>query len=143
MRLIRIANSINASEKFALNEITVVNVPEPAINGNAIGTTVAEEGSESDLKNSRPSTISRPRMNMTIEPATAKDRTSTPKIESSRSPTKRNKIMKIPEMTVALNSRIFPILCCKEIRSGIDPNISITANNVKVTVKRLFKFISC
>jgi hypothetical protein len=43
--LIRIPTNTNISLKFVLNDIMVVSVPEPTINGNAIGTIVPESGS--------------------------------------------------------------------------------------------------
>ncbi|GAA4727420.1 hypothetical protein GCM10023229_00270 [Flavisolibacter ginsenosidimutans] len=63
---------------MAFSEMMVVSVPDPAISGKAIGTTVAERMSFSLLKNSSPSTISKPKIKITIEPPTAKDRTSNP-----------------------------------------------------------------
>ena len=64
---------------LAFSDITVVNVPEPAIKGKAIGTTVAALMSFSLLKNSSPNTISSPRIKITIEPPTANDFISSPK----------------------------------------------------------------
>jgi hypothetical protein len=110
-------------------------VPEPAINGNAIGTTVPDEGFASDLKNSIPNTISNPRIKITIEPPTANDFTSTPMILRNFSPTSKNRIMKPPDIRVALSSRIPPIFCFRLINNGTEPMISITAKSVKVTVR--------
>src|ERR1700741_1241979 len=112
----------------------VVNVPEPAINGNATGTTEADFGSASALKNSIPNTISNPKMKITIEPATANDFTSTPSTLRNFSPRKRNRIIKAPEINVAFNSRMPPTFSFNENKSGIEPTMSITANSVNVTV---------
>lgn len=45
-------------------------------------------------------------------------------------------------MRVALNSLICPIFCFSDIRIGMDPIISITANKVKDTVSSSFRDIS-
>src|SRR4030095_5026303 len=103
-------------------------------NGNAIGTTVAAFGSASALKNSTPKTISSPRINITIEPATANDFTSTPSTLRNFSPRKRNNIINPPEISVAFNSLIPPTFSFNDIKRGIEPMISITAKSVKVTV---------
>jgi hypothetical protein len=49
-------------------------------------------------------------------------------------PTYKKAIMRAPEMRVALTDLMPPIFSFKDINSGIDPTISITANNVNVTV---------
>jgi len=41
IRLIKIPRNMMKSEKLALSDIIVVSVPEPAISGKAIGTSVA------------------------------------------------------------------------------------------------------
>ncbi len=113
----------------------VVSVPEPAINGKAMGTTLPLFGLLSGLKKSRPNTISKPIINITMLPATANDCTSNPSKFKNGCPKKRNKIMKAPDAMVAWVERITPpIFSFKEIRIGIEPSISITANKVKVTV---------
>ena len=66
------------SSKLAFNDMIVVSVPEPAISGKAIGTTLPLLGLLSGLKNSTPRIISSPRMKMTMLPATANDWTSRP-----------------------------------------------------------------
>src|SRR5690606_1223466 len=114
----------------------VVSVPEPAISGKAIGTTEPLLGSASDLKNSIPNTISKPRMKITIEPPTAKELTSSPRMFKKPSPANTNNIISRPEISVAENSRIPPIFSFKAINKGTEPIISITANKVKVTVNK-------
>jgi hypothetical protein len=42
--------------------------------------------------------------------------------------------MRAPEMRVALTDLMPPIFSFKDINSGMDPTISITANKVNVTV---------
>src|SRR6476469_1878942 len=106
----------------------VVSVPEPAINGNAIGTNVPDRGSDSLLKNSTPNTISNPNINITIEPPTANELTSNPKISNK------------PDSNVAFHSLMPPSLSLMLISNGTDPTISMIANSVKVTVSRSSKF---
>jgi hypothetical protein len=129
---------------LAFRDIIVVNVPEPAINGKAMGTTVAALTSFSLLKNSAPNTISRPKIKITIEPPTAKEPTSKLNKFKKGSPIKRKRTIKAPEINVALTSLIPPNLFFNEIRMGIEPIISIIANKVKVTVRRsfIFRFIA-
>ena len=64
---------------FACKEMIVVIVPAPAISGNAMGTSVPEFDLGSSLNRVIPKIISIPKRNKMIEPATAKDSTSTPK----------------------------------------------------------------
>ena len=99
--------------------VGVVNVPDPAINGNAIGTTVPDFGSASPLKNSIPNTISKPKINITIEPPTAKDFTSTPSTPRNFSPTKRKKIIKAPDIREAFNSLMPPIFSFNEFKEMV------------------------
>jgi len=113
----------------------VVSVPEPAISGKAIGTTVAARTSFSLLKNSAPKTISSPSIKITIEPPTANDRTSRPNRFKKGSPRNRKSTISAPAMIVARASRIPPIFVFNEMRIGIDPIISMIANKVNVTVK--------
>ena len=120
----------------------VVSVPDPAINGNAMGTTVPDFGSASPLKNSMPSTISNPRIKITIEPPTAKDFTSTPRMLKNFYPTKRKKIINAPEIKLALLSWMPPIFCFSDNNNGTEPMISITAKRVKETVRISSKVIS-
>jgi hypothetical protein len=49
-------------------------------------------------------------------------------------PTYKNAIMRAPEIRVALIDLMPPIFSFKDIKSGIDPTTSITANRVNVTV---------
>jgi hypothetical protein len=49
-------------------------------------------------------------------------------------PTNKNAIMRAPEMRVAFPDLMPPIFSFKDIKSGMDPTISITANKVNVTV---------
>ncbi len=129
---------LSAFSKVAFNDIMVVSVPLPAINGNAIGTTVPDGAPLSDLKNSIPNTISKPKMKITIEPATANDFMSTPSIFRNGLPIKKNKIIKPPEIKVTFQALMPPIFCFIEISIGTEPTTSITANRVKVSVKNSF-----
>ena len=86
----------------AFRDMMVVKVPLPAINGKAMGTTVPEGAPFSDLKNSIPKIISRPKMKITIEPATAKDFISTPSTFKNGLPMKKNNIINAPEINVTL-----------------------------------------
>ena len=114
----------------------VVSVPDPAINGNAIGTTLPLLGLLSGLKNSSPSTISRPRIKITILPATANDFISRPSKPRNCLPKNKNKIINAPEARVACVERICPpIFALSVIKIGVEPSISITANRVKVIVR--------
>ena len=113
----------------------VVNVPDPAINGNATGTMVEDFPSPSDLKNSIPKTISNPNIKITIEPATAKDFTSKPKILNMDSPKNKKSNINTPAMDVTLKALISPNFFFKEINMGMDPIMSIIAKIVSDTVK--------
>ena len=57
-QLIRIPTKMFTSSRFAFSDMIVVNVPLPAMSGNAIGTTFPLLPEASGLKNSRPKTIS-------------------------------------------------------------------------------------
>lgn len=142
MRLMRMAIRRMVSPYEApRRDIIVVKVPEPAINGKAIGTTVTADTFFSLLKNSRPSTISKPRIKITIDPPTAKEPTSNPRMARNFSPRNMNRIINAPEIRVAFNSLIFPIFSFRPINIGTEPTISITAKRVKVTVRSLLKSI--
>ncbi len=113
----------------------VVSVPEPAISGNAIGTMLPLFGLLSCLKKSTPKIISKPMIKITKLPATANDCTSTPSSFKNPSPTNKNKIINAPDAMVACKDCICPpILSFREIKTGIEPRMSITANKVKVMV---------
>jgi hypothetical protein len=113
----------------------VVNVPDPAINGKAMGTTLPLLGLVSGLKKSTPRIISSPIIKITILPATAKDSTSSPSKDKNGCPKNRNRTIKTPEARVACIDLIWPpILSFREIKIGMEPKISITAKRVKVTV---------
>ncbi len=119
----------------------VVNVPEPAIKGNAIGTTVTARTSFSLLKSSKPKTISKPKIKITIDPPTANDLTSSPDKFKKCSPMYRKRTMNAgnkcgPQFIMP------PNLFFNETNMGIDPMISITAKRVKLTVRSSLKFIS-
>ncbi len=112
----------------------VVNVPDPAIKGNASGTidTLSETSS---LKRFIPNIISIAIMKITIEPAIANDDTSSPIIRSSSSPANKNKIM-ISKATIdAFPDCRWPALFRNVINIGMDPSISMIANNIIVTDK--------
>ena len=113
----------------------VVRVPDPAINGKAMGTTLPLLALPSDLKNSCPNTISSPMINITILPATAKDCTSSHRRSRNCFPINRKRIINAPDAKVAWVDRICPpIFTLREASTGILPTISITAKRVKVTV---------
>ena len=122
-------------------EIKVVNVPDPAIIGNAIGTMLPEVSPSSDLKSSIFKIISNAKRKITKAPANAKEAISIPIKLSNRSPTNRNKIIINPETRVAFSDWICPILDLKPIIIGMEPKISITAKRVSVTVSISPKFI--
>ncbi len=123
------------SSKLAFSDMIVVKVPEPAIKGKAIGTTLPLFGLLSGLKNSIPKIISRARIKMTILPATANDPISRPRSFRNSFPRNRNSIINAPEAIVACSERIVPpIFSLREIRMGIVPNTSITAKRVNVAV---------
>ena len=128
--------------KFGLSEISVVSVPEPAISGNATGTILPEGVPGSSLKNSTPSTISKPTKKITIEPATAKDLISTPKKPRKPSPTNRKSIIKKPDASVAFPIWISPNRSFKPIKIGTAPSMSITAKSVKLTVN-IWSMLNC
>ena len=122
--------------------MTAVSVPEPAMSGKAIGTTLPLFGLLSGLKKSIPSTISSPMMKITILPATANDCTSRPRKPKNCSPTNKKPIINAPETTVACKLLISPpILILSDANIGIDPRISITANKVSEMVTISFKVI--
>src|SRR6185312_1786206 len=117
----------------------VVSVPEPAINGKAIGTTLPLLGFFSSLKNSTPRIISSPMIKITRLPATAKDCTSSPSRLRNCWPTNKNNIINAPEATVAWVERICPpIFSFRAINTGMEPKISITANKVNEIVINSF-----
>ena len=122
----------------ALMDMMVVNVPEPAIKGKAMGTMVPDLGLLSDLKNSIPNTISNPKINITIEPATANDFISTPSKFKNGLPRKKKSIINPPDIMVAFPELIPPIFSLMEVNIGTEPTISITANKVKVMVSNSF-----
>ena len=126
---------LSALSNVAFSDIMVVNVPLPAINGNAIGTTVPDGALLSDLKNSIPKTISKPKIKITMEPATAKDRISTPRIFKKGFPIKKNNTISAPEINVTFHALMPPIFSFIEISIGTEPTTSITANNVNVSVR--------
>ena len=119
----------------------VVSVPEPAISGKAIGTTLPLLGFFSSLKNSTPKIISRPMINITRLPATAKDCTSNPNKLRNCWPTNKNNIINAPEAMVAWVERICPpIFSFRAINTGMEPKISITANKVnEIVINSLFE----
>ena len=117
----------------------VVKVPLPAIIGKAIGTTAPECAFLSPLKISCPRTISNPSKKITMEPPTANDFTSRPNICKKGLPKNRNRIINAPEIIVTLNDLMTPTFSFIEMRSGMDPTISITANKVNTMVNNWSK----
>jgi hypothetical protein len=113
----------------------VVRVPLPAIKGKAMGTTVEVASLLSDLKNSIPKTISNPKIKITIEPATAKERMSTPSMFRRGLPIKKKSTINPPEMSVTRKGWMLPNFFLMLISIGTEPTISITAKRVKLSVK--------
>ena len=112
----------------------VVSVPDPAMIGKAIGTIEPDFALPSPLKKSCPKTISKPKIKITIEPAMANELISSPNNSKNCCPKNKNASINKPETPVALEALMFPILFFREIKTGIDPNTSITANNANVQV---------
>lgn len=117
----------------ALNEIMVVMVPAPAIIGNAIGTIDPEFEPSVSLNKVIPRTISIPRKNKIKEPATAKERISTPNNPKTLSPKNKNKIIIAPATKVAFPDSIVIPLFLISSTIGIEPMISITPKRISVT----------
>lgn len=115
-------------------DMIVVNVPDPAMIGNAIGTILPDFAFVSPLKNSKPKTISNPKINRTIDPAIANELMSSPNKSRNCAPIKKKSNMSKPDTKVACHALIVPILFLNEINTGIEPRISMTANNAKVAV---------
>ena len=76
---------------------------------------------------------------MTIEPATANDFISTPKIFKNGLPIKKNKTISAPEISVTFHALMPPIFSFIEISIGTEPTTSITANSVNVSVRNSWK----
>lgn len=112
----------------------VVNVPEPAIKGKAIGTMLPDFESCSPLKNSTPNTISNPSMKITIEPAMANELISNPNNSKNLSPIKKNPNISSAETNVACTELISPIFFFNDNNTGTEPSISITAKSVSDVV---------
>ena len=125
----------------ALNEIIVVIVPAPAINGNARGTIEVDFDPAASLRNKViPNTISNPIRKIIIAPAIAKELTSIPNNVNMDSPRKRNANIIIPATIVAFPDCIFPALALKSIITGIEPIISMIENRIIVTEAISLKF---
>jgi len=118
----------------ALIESSVVKVPVPAIKGNARGTTEAAVGTVS-LLICTPRIISNATIKMSMEPAIAKSPMEMPIISSMEFPTKRNVIIMQKETKEAFAAFIDPLVCFNVMITGIEPMMSITANNTMVTLR--------
>ena len=102
--------------------------PAPAMSGNAIGT-IDPPPEEICLNSSIPRTISIPIRKIMNEPAMANEETSIPNTPNRGLPMKRNAI-KIPKATrEVFPGSISPVLDLISRIIGIDPGISIIANN--------------
>ena len=112
----------------ALSDNRVVIEPAPAIIGKAIGTIVPPMFG-SFLKSSIPRTISRAKKRRIKEPAIAKEDISTPNRPKNGSPIIRNNNIMRKATRVAFPDSTFPVLTLISMIRGIDPVISITANN--------------
>ena len=129
-----IALEINDKYQRELKEIIVVKEPGPAIRGNAKGTIDEPSVSGSLLKKVKPKTNSNPIKNKISPPAIENEATSIPKKDNALSPVNKNKTIMKKDIRVALRLSIFPNFSLKSNTMGIEPNISITANNVIVIV---------
>jgi hypothetical protein len=74
-----------------------------------------------------------------MDPPTANDFTSRPKICKKGFPKNKNRIINAPEIRVTLNDLMAPDFSFMAISKGIDPTISITANKVNMTVSNWSK----
>jgi hypothetical protein len=118
-----------------------VNVPEPAISGKAMGTNVAARTSFSLLKSSKPITFPGQSKNYDRACNGKRPYINTQEVNEGFA-NKKNKIIRAPETSVALNSLILPNVVFNEMRTGTAPTISITANSVRLTVSRFLNLIS-
>lgn len=117
----------------ALREINVVIAPAPAINGKDRGT-IPTDLEASYLKNSCPKTNSSPRIKSTRAPAIAKEERSTPKTPKRGLPANKNKSIITYATRVILKAlKSSPDFCLIEMMIGMEPVISITANNTMNT----------
>lgn len=116
----------------ARKDNNVVNEPAPAINGNANGTMESVSGISS-LKKLTPRTISIAIINITNDPAMAKDDISRPMMFNISSPRKRNEIMMSNETQLAFADCMCPDFLRNSIIMGIEPKISMIANRIIVT----------
>ena len=127
----------------ACSEMKAVMAPGPAINGNAIGTMLAPDEAGSFFMMSRPSIISKARINSTTEPATANDGMSMPKSLSNWSPTMKKPTKSSSAAPVAWNGLIFVPLSRIDTKMGIDPVMSMMANITKNELKISLKLNTC
>ena len=126
----------------ALSDKMVVNVPAPAMSGNAIGTIEALEATdESDLNKLMPKIISSAIKKMTNAPAVAKDAVSMPMNPNKDSPTNKNNNIITPDTPVAFVELMLPTFDFISTKTGIEPKISITANKTKLMVNVSFKMV--
>lgn len=139
--------TIDVKAYSALIDRIAVIVPAPAIIGNAKGTTDALASvASSSLNNFTPRIISKARNSMINEPATEKDLMSKPRNLKIVSPKNRKAII-IPKETSVANSGFTPVFCLMFRIKGIDPVISITANNTikadPISCKSIVSFFWC
>ena len=124
------------------NERIVVSVPAPAISGKAIGTIELLVLSGSSRNICTPKIISNPRRKITIDPATAKELTSTPNKPSKLGPPYRKMIMIASATILAFLDCILIPRCFIESMIGIDPTISITEKRTRLIENISLKFNS-
>ncbi len=119
---------------------SVVMVPAPAINGNAMGKTDAVSGMSS-LEILMPRIISSEIKNKTNAPAIANDEISSPINFKILSPKKRKRSMINNDVRVAFSECMLPALLLISIIIGMEPIISMTANKIIETVSIFLKSI--
>ena len=127
-----------AKSYSALSVRIVVNVPAPAIKGNAIGTIDAVSG-VSSLKSVIPNISSSEINNIIKDPATANEFISIPIRVRICSPKNRKAIIIMPATIVAFSDWIWPTDFFYEIMIGILPTISMTAKRIIPIVIISFK----
>ena len=127
-----------AKSYSALRVRIVVNVPAPAIKGNAIGTIDAVSG-VSSLKSVIPNISSSEIKNIIKDPATANEFISIPIRVRICSPKNRKAIIIMPATIVAFSDWIWPTDFFNEIMIGILPTISMTAKRIIPIVIISFK----
>ncbi len=116
-------------------ESRVLRVPVPAINGNARGITEAVLFEISSFEIFTPKIISKAIMKSKIEPAIAKSPIWIPIISKIEFPTNKKTIIIANETQEAFIASMVPVRSFTPIIMGMEPMMSITANNTMVTLR--------